>query len=51
LQGSFTKSAGRRKLELEKEIKEMKYNTDEDINIFKFVLSRTVLNIFLEITF
>jgi len=33
LKGSFTKSAGRRKLELEKEIKEMKYNTNEDINI------------------
>jgi len=34
LQGSFTKSSGRRKIEINNKIEKMKYNTDIDINIF-----------------
>jgi len=42
LKGSFTKSTGKRKLELEKEIKGMKYNIDEDINIFLTNLQKLI---------
>jgi len=42
LRGSFTKGPGKRKLEIENEIKTLKFNIEEDINIFIATLQNLI---------